>query len=176
MIALAVRHWKTGLVLICAAGWLWTVADLHKERGDHMATKARHAYEKAASTAAALSATQQIRTLESEIAHAQESHAKIQADLANERRARAAAVRATDDRLRNAAATLARNSGDQCPTTGPAGNQPTAAEALDLLAKLLARVAVRTGQLAEFADASHAAATACAADYDRARDAVNSAL
>lgn len=173
IITAALKHWRWLAMAALAAGWLYTAHALQAERADHAATQAAAAQERAAAQAAALTATQAIRQAEQELAHVTDQHAQAQAQLAAERRSRADGARAADGRVRSAAKAYASAAGARCPNPAPAANEPTAAEALDLLAGLLDRVGSRKTELAEFADASHAAATACAADYDRAREALN---
>ena len=77
----------------------------------------------------------------------------------------AGAARAVADSLRadvaryRAAARAASNPGSA--TAGPA-----ASDALDLFADLLSRADARAGELAEFADAAHAAGITCQRSYD----------
>ena len=162
------------LAVAMAAGWAWTGYALQSERADHQATKADHAERRQMATAAALANERRIRELEQELTDASDTHAQTQRELAAERAARAADARAFDGRLRSAAKTYASTAGARCANPTPAANEPTAAEALDLLAGLLDRVANRTTELAAFAEDAHAAAAACAADYDRAREALSS--
>jgi hypothetical protein len=72
--------------------------------------------------------------------------------------------------VRDATRAFAAKAGQSCAT--PAAG-PTAAEALDLLANVLNRVAGRATDLAEYADAAEADASYCRAAYDRAREAVS---
>lgn len=163
------KAWPWIALAVLAAGWLWTLSSLHSERADHERTKAQHAHERATAAAAAQANEHRNRELETELNNATHASAEAQRELAAERRARAADARLADGRVRSAAKAYAAAAGARCADPATTGNQPTASEALDLLAGLLDRVAERTTGLAEFADASHAAASACAADYDRAR-------
>ena len=134
----------------------------------HAAEKAVHAHyavvlaeirDKTAVAAAAFRATETAwRTrIEKEA-----SDGQTRIDLA---RRDAGAARAAADSLRadvaryRAAARAASNPGSA--TAGPA-----AADALDLLADLFSRADQRAGELAEFADAAHAAGRTCQRSYD----------
>lgn len=167
------KAWPWAVLAILSLGWLWTVASLHKERASHERTKAQYAHERATAAAAAQANERRNRELETKLNHATHASAEAQRELAAERRARADDARLADGRVRSAAKTYAAAAGARCANPTAAGNQPTAAEALNLLAGLLDRVASRTTGLAEFTEASHAAASACAADYDRARQALS---
>ncbi len=164
------KHWRLLLIAALSAGWLWTLADLHQERAAHQSTMATRAYERAAASAAALHASEQARQREQELTHALNDANTARQQLATERSARAAAARAADGRVRDAARAFAAQASESCAATA-AG--PTAAEALDLLAGLLDRVAGRTSELAEYADAAEADASYCRAAYARAREAVS---
>lgn len=148
------------------------VSALHKERAAHLATKAEHAEQREQAATAALRLSERNITLTKELTDATEINAQAQRELATERHARAADARLAGGRVRSAAKAYAATAGARCADPAAVGNEPTASEALNLLAGLLDRVAERTTALAEFADEAHARATACAADYDRAREAL----
>jgi hypothetical protein len=164
------KHWRLVLIAGLGAGWLWTLASLHQERVAHQTTAATHAQERAAASAAALHASEQARQREQELTNAINDANAARRQLATERASRAADARAADSRLRDAARAFAAKAGESCsaPATGP-----TAAEALDLLAQLLDRVASRTTTLAEYADAAEADASYCRVAYARARETVS---
>jgi hypothetical protein len=174
MISAALKHWRlvliAGLIAILGAGWLWTLDDLYQERAAHQSTMAQYAHERAAASAAVLLASEQARQREQELTNALAQANEAQKKLDTERSARAADARSADGRVRNAARALAAKAGQNCvpPATGP-----NASEALDLLAGLLDRVAGRTTELAEYADAAEADASYCRAAHDRARDAMS---
>ncbi|WP_246475015.1 DUF2514 family protein [Diaphorobacter ruginosibacter] len=74
--------------------------------------------------------------------------------------ARAASHRLRDELARYRAAARAASN------PGSAATGPPAADALDLLADLLSRADARAAELAEFADAAHAAGLTCQRSYD----------
>lgn len=148
------------------------VSALHKERAAHEATKAQHAHERAAAAASALANERRNRELEQELTNATEAHANTQAALDAARRAAVDRAR-SDGRLRDQSRAYAAAAGAQCANPTAAANQPTAADALDLLAGLLDRADERARELAAIADDARARGLACEADYDRARAALS---
>ena len=98
---------------------------------------------------------------------ANDAQKRIDAARADARRAGAAA-----DGLRRQLATYltAARAGSANASAAAAG--PPATGALDLLADLFQRADGRAGELAAFADASHAAGAACERAYDGAREAL----
>jgi hypothetical protein len=157
-------------VTALAVGLLATNHKLQAERIAHQTTVSTFSSEREAAASAALHASEQARQTEQELTNALNQSTEAQRKLEAERRARAADARAADGRVRSAASAYAAKAGESC-ATATAG--PTAAEALDLLAGLLDRVAVRTTALAEYADAAADDASYCRGAYDRAREALN---
>ena len=161
--------WAAAVAALVAFA-LWTNHQLQTERAAHAGTRADFSAAQAAAASAALLASEQARQREEELNHALNQSTETRRKLEAERRARAADARAADGRVRSAAAAYAAAAGESC-ATATAG--PTAAEALDLLAGLLDRVAVRTTAFAEYADAAADDASYCRGAYDRAREAMN---
>lgn len=159
-----------GLVIaLLAAGLGVAMVELSQERAAHQSTMAAHAYEREASASAALHASEQARQREQELTDALNQSNEARRKLAAERDARAADARAADRRLHDGARAFAAQAGQACAVAGPG---PSAAEALDLLAGLLDRVAGRTTALAQYADAAEADASYCRGAYDQARKAL----
>jgi hypothetical protein len=161
--------WAAAVAALVAFA-LWTNHQLQAERAAHAGTRADFATAQAAAASAALLASEQARQHEQELTNALNQSTETRRKLEAERRARAADARAADGRVRSAAAAYAAAAGESCATATPG---PTAAEALDLLAGLLDRVASRTTALAEYADAAADDASYCRGAYDRAREALN---
>lgn len=147
--------------LVALASW-WHLSRVHaaeKAVHAHYAIVLAEIRDKTAAAARAFRATETAwRTrIEKEA-----SDGQTRIDLA---RRDAAGARTERDRLRadvaryRAAARAASN-----PGSATAG--PTTADALDLLADLFSRADARAGELAEFADAAHAAGLTCQRSYD----------
>ena len=172
-LTVTLKRWSVllgvALINILGAGWLWTLTDLHQERAAHQTTKAEHAEQREQAATAALRLSERNITLTKELTDAINDANTTRQHLAAERASRAAAARAADGRVRDSARALAAKAGQGCATSA-AGS--TAAAALDLLAGLLDRVAKRTTELAEYADAVADDAQYCRAAYNRAREAV----
>lgn len=167
-----IQHWKWAAMAALGIGWGVSYITLQKERTAHQATHAEYATAREAATANALFASEQIRVKQTELSHVIAENAKTQSELADTRRRAADAARIADSRVRSAAQAYAAAAGQACTNPGTATDQPTAAEALDMLAGLLDRVGSRKTELAEFADAAHDAAAACEKDYAAARKAL----
>ncbi|MCB0135980.1 MAG: DUF2514 family protein, partial [Caldilineaceae bacterium] len=98
---------------------------------------------------------------------ANDAQKRIDAARADARRAGAAA-----DGLRRQLAAYLTTARAGSADASAAAAGPPAAGALDLLADLFQRADGRAGELAAFADASHAAGAACERAYDGAREAL----
>lgn len=173
MIAAAIRHWRLAGFLLLAGALLWALGALSAERLAHATLKAAHAEANQKAVAIALAASERNRKLEQELNDAIQDHTQAQLELAKYRERSAAVARANGARLRDAANGYAATAGEERADAAATCNQHATAEAANLLAELLARVADRATELAAFADDSHAAAAACAANYNESKNAIN---
>lgn len=172
--------------------WAWMIVvaamsvSIFAERLSHEKTKVAHAQviaDVATKTAEAhrlaVAAEQQVTERERALAETIESNAKearrVQANLKADRDRADLAARGLRQQLNELTRRFGAGATPGADTVA-AGQQPSAGDAIGVLADVLGRCDARAGILAAFADEAHAAGLACERNYDAARAALTPTL
>jgi len=156
-----------GLALVGAnLGWM-------AERAAHANTKAAHTEYIATAERTARELSERNRSIEQELANAQETHAIEAAAIRKLADRRAAAASAAGKRLQDAARDAAERSRAQCAGAAPAELRDPAHDPARLLSIVLGEIDDFAGAVAANADDARAAGLACERSYNTVREAVN---